>query len=78
MRSRGLTFIIIGLFVVGLFWIEYFNNINYILTLDKSYLFILMFVGMILTVSGGITIGVGIKIVIHPEFYERLKSLIKE
>lgn len=78
MRSYGLSFIVFGIFGLALFWIEYFNNITYILSLGKMSLYILLFVGLIVTIIGGLLIGVGIKIVIHPEFYDKLKELIKE
>lgn len=78
MRSRGLLLILAGLFAVILFWAEYFINITAILSLNKMYLFILLFTGMVVTIIGGLIIGIGIKILFDPEFYERLKSLINE
>ena len=78
MRSHGLIFIFFGVLVLGLFWNEYFSNITAILNLEKIYIFILLFIGMIITIVGGLSIGMGLKILIDPEFYERLKSLLKE
>ncbi len=78
MRSHGLLFLFIGLFTVILFWSEYFINITRILYLDKIYLLILLLTGMIVTIVGGIMIGIGLKILFNPEFYDRLKSLLKE
>ncbi len=78
MRSYGLSLIILGFFALILFWVEYFNNITYILSLGKMSLYILLFIGMLVTLAGGLLIGVGITVVIHPEFYDKLKALIKE
>ena len=78
MRSHGLLFIFSGIIVLVLFWNEYFTNISKIIELGKFYVDIILLIGMVITLLGGLTIGVGLKILIDPEFYERLKSLIKE
>ena len=67
-----------GFIVLVLFWNEYFTNISKIIELGKIYVYIILLIGMVVTLLGGLTIGVGLKILIDPEFYERLKSLIKE
>ena len=78
MRSRGLLFTIIGFLCVGLFWDLYLTNVSFILSLDKLFIFLILFIGLVLTVVSGILIGMGIKIMINPEFYDTLMKLIKE
>lgn len=78
MRSHGVLFIFIGLISIILFWDAYFSNISSILLLNKLYIFVLLSLGMLVTVIGGILIGLGIKILFEPEIYEKIKKLIKE
>lgn len=78
MRSHGLLLAIIGFLLVISFWNVYSSNIEYILTLDKFFIFLILFLGLVITVISGLMLAVGIRIMINPEFYDKLSKLIKE
>ena len=77
MRSSGLKLVFIGIFPLILFWYYYFTNIAIVLSYDKMIIFLILFIGLIVTVICGILISLGIKVIFNPEFYEKLLLFIK-
>jgi hypothetical protein len=77
MRSYGLLIAFTGLIFLILFWYEYFTLVDKVL-IEKYYLYLILFFGLIITIVSGIMIGLGFKILLKPELYQTIKMFLKK
>ena len=63
--------------MVIIFWYYYFINFELLFKQSQIILFTILFMGLVLTVMGGILISLGVKIILKPEFYLVIKEFLK-
>ena len=78
MRIHGILLFFIGIITLLLIWDIYFTNIAYLFGLDKLTTFSILFILLILTIISGFLIGLGVKVIFNPNYYDKLKLLLKK
>ena len=77
MRFYGILLFLFGSIIILSFWSFYFGELSNIVLQSNIIQMTILVVGMILSVFSGILIGLGMKIILNPPFWDQIIFFLK-